>query len=158
MKKLAIALVVLAALAAMMVYNVRVAETEPIPQTPGPLEQATMDLHNQLKQAEEREAQFEKLYWDSPDQLRVLISSHQHRIERLAGNKQAGEVVGHDREAIARVEKRIAELEARRQEQSAEAQAQASGEAIAPTPAHPKPVLAQAPNSAEPKKTKQQQP
>jgi ABC-type anion transport system duplicated permease subunit len=114
MKIFAIAFGVLAILAGIMIYNLWLAENEPITNTPGQLEQTSMQLHNQLVQAEQREVQFEKLYWDSPGQLRVLITSHRRRIEELAGNKQAGEIVAHDRDAVARLEKRIADLDAQR--------------------------------------------
>ncbi len=76
-------------------------------------------LRNQVTQAGQREAQIEKHYWNSPNQLQVLIHSHQQRIEQLTGNPEAGEIVAHDRDAVTRLEKRIADIEAERQAQAA---------------------------------------
>jgi hypothetical protein len=114
MKILAIAVGLLAILAAILGYNVWRAENDPVTTIPGPLQTAQAQLDSQLHEAESREPEIEKQYWDSPKQLRILINSHQQRIQQLTGNTQAGAILAHDREAVARLEKRIAELEAER--------------------------------------------
>lgn len=114
--------VVVGLLAGAMIYNVWRGATDPVAKTPSIAEQGRMDLHAKLAQAEQREAGIEKVYWDSPEQLRVLIKSHQQRIDELKGNSAGGEIVAHDQDAIARIEKRIADIEAQRE---AEAKAQA---------------------------------
>lgn len=124
MKKVVlIALCMLAVvLVGIVAYNVWRGETAPMAKTPDAVEQGRANLHNQLAQAEQREAQIEKTYWDSPDKLRVLIQSHQKRIDELKGNSAGGEIVAHDTDAIARLEKRIADIAT---EKEAEAKAQA---------------------------------
>jgi len=114
MKILAIAVGLLAILAAILGYNVWRAENDPVTTIPGPLQTAQAQLDSQLHEAESREPQIEKQYWDSPKQLRILINSHQQRIQQLTGNTQAGAILAHDRAAVARLEKRIAELEVER--------------------------------------------
>ena len=133
MKKVVLsALCVLAVvLVGVVAYNVWRGETASVVKTSDAVEQGRMDLHNQLVQAEQREAGVEKMYWGSPDKLRVLIQSHQKRIDQLNGNSAGGEIVAHDRDAIARLEKRIADVEAEK-EAEAKAQAeQAKAEALA---------------------------
>jgi hypothetical protein len=124
MKRIVIPLaaVVVILLVGFMAYNVWLAETAPVVKTPGIVEQGRANLHNQLVQAEQKEAQIEKTYWDSPEKLRILIQSHQKRIDQLNGNVASGEIVAHDKDAIARLEKRIADIEAAKE---AEAKAQA---------------------------------
>jgi hypothetical protein len=121
MKIIAIAIGLLGILAAVIAYNVWHAENDPVTTSPGPLQAVQMQLQSQLQEAETREGQIEKLYWDSPRQLRLLVNSHQQRIQKLTGNTQASAILAHDREAVARLEKRIAELEAQRLAQAAEA-------------------------------------
>ncbi len=111
-KKIAIAFAVLVVLGIAIAYNVGRAGQEFITATPGALELGRQHLHTQLEQATQDEAQVEKQAWNSPAQLRVLIQAHQHRIEQLSGNSQAGEIVAYDRDAITRLEKRIAGLAA----------------------------------------------
>lgn len=132
MKKIVVALfVVVLVLAGAMIYNVWRGATDPVARTPSIAEQGRMDLHAKLAQAEEREAGIEKIYWNSPEQLRVLIKSHQKRIDELKGNSAGGEIVAHDQDAIARIEKRVADIEAA-QEAAAKAQAeQAKADALA---------------------------
>jgi len=105
-----------------MAYNVWRGETTPVVKTPGIVEQGREELHAKLLAQEQREAQIEKLYWDSPEKLRLLIKSHQDRIDQLKGNDAGAEVVAHDRDAIARLEKRITDIEAEQaaQEKAAE--------------------------------------
>jgi hypothetical protein len=105
---------------AIVVSNVWYAEHHPPVAAPGTVEQGRMALHAQLLQAGQREEQFEKLYWNSPEQLQVLIQSHQQRIDRLAGNAAGGEIVAHDQDAIARLQQRIADLATQAQAQTAE--------------------------------------
>lgn len=125
-----------AVLVGIVSYNVWRGETTPVVSTPDVVEQGRANLHNQLTQAVQREAQIEKVYWNSPEKLRILIQSHQKRIEQLNGNSAGGEIVAHDKDAIARIEKRIADLAAE-QEAAAKAQAeQAKAEAQA-RKAHP---------------------
>lgn len=112
-------------------YNVWRGETAPVTKTPDAVEQGRVNLHNQLAQAEQREAQIEKMYWSSPEKLRILIQSHQKRIDELNGNSAGGEIVAHDKDAIARLEKRIADI-ATEQEAEVKAQAeQAKADALA---------------------------
>ncbi|HLY43450.1 MAG TPA: hypothetical protein VKR52_19715 [Terracidiphilus sp.] len=115
---------VIAVLIGVVAFNVWRAETAPVVKTPGMVEQGRQDLHAKLMAQEQREAQTEKLYWNSPDQLRLLIKSHQDRIDQLKGNLAGAEIVAHDKDAIARLEKRIGDIEAER-----EAQAKAAEEA-----------------------------
>ena len=123
MKKVVIGLGALVAfLFGVVAYNVWRAETAPVVKTPGIVEQGREELHAKLLAQEQREAQIEKLYWNSPEQLKVLIKSHQERINQLKGNDAGAEVVAHDRDAIARLEKRITDIEAEQaaQEKAAE--------------------------------------
>lgn len=121
-RTLVIGLGVLALLAGVLAYNVWRAETETIVRQPDVVEQGHTALHTLLVEAEQREAAIEKVYWNAPDKLAVLIHSHEQRIEKLSGNPAGGEIVAHDKDAIARLQKRIADLDAQRQ---AEAAAQA---------------------------------
>jgi membrane protein involved in colicin uptake len=109
-------------------YNVWYADSHPAVPTPGAVEQGRTALHLQLYQASQREAEIEKLYWNEPEKLQVLIQSHQQRIDNLAGNKASSEIAAHDQQAIARLQQRIAEIAAQRQAQ-AEAEAEAAREA-----------------------------
>lgn len=136
MKKIAIALAVLALLAGVWAYNVWRAETETIAYTPGVVEQGRMNLHTQLLQAEQREAEIEKVYWNAPEKLAILIHSHEQRIEKLTGNLAGGEIVAHDKDAIERLQKRIDAIAAARAA-AAEAQAAAAQEAAGTTPTNP---------------------
>lgn len=125
MKKVVIGLLALVAIfVGIMAYNVWRAETAAVVKTPGIVEQGREDLHADLLKQEQREAQNEKLYCDSPAQLRLLIKSHQERIDQLKGNSAGEEIVTHDKDAIARLEKRIADIEVQQ-----EAQAKAAEEA-----------------------------
>jgi|SRR5580658_3987459 hypothetical protein len=124
MKKVVVSALCLLAvvLVGIVAYNVWRGETAPVAKTPDAVEQGRANLHNQLAQVEQREAQIEKMDWDSPEKLRVLIQSHQRRIDQLDGNSAGGEIVAHDKEAIARLEKRIADIAT---EKEAEAKADA---------------------------------
>lgn len=141
-KVVVIAVCVLAvALVGIVAYNVWRGETAPVVKTPDVVEQGRANLHNQLVRAEQREAQIEKTYWDSPEKLRILIQSHQKRIDQLSGNSASGEIVAHDKDAIARLEKRIADI-ATEKEAAAKMQAeQAKADALAKKAqqAHPEP-------------------
>jgi membrane protein involved in colicin uptake len=161
MKKLAIAVAALIVLIAFASWNVWHAVYEPVTSTPGLVEQGRQQLHAQLEQAKTREAEIEKQDWDTVTLLRELIQAHQHRIDQLKDNGQAGEIVAHDREAIDRLEKRIADLQAQQaalpavqSDETAAAdspQAAASGGAsVAPHPVAPqatKPQGAPAPKT-----------
>jgi len=125
MKKIvAITCGTLVLLAVGMIYSVWRASQEPVTQTPGPLETGRMQLHAQLGEAKKSEAAAEKQDWDSPDRLRALIQGHEQRIEKLKDNKEAAEIVAYDRDAVDRLEKRIAQIaeeEAARAEAAREA-------------------------------------
>ena len=125
MKKFGIAVVLLLVLIAFAGWNVWHAVYEPVTSKPSLVEEGRQQLHAQLEQAKTREAEIEKQDWDTVSLLRELIQAHQHRIDQLKDNSQASEIVANDREAIARIEKRIADLQA---EQAAQAAVQ-SGEA-----------------------------
>jgi len=112
-----------------MFYNAWRGETEPVVKTPGVVEQGRMDLHAKLLQAEQREAEIEKVYWNSPAQLQVLVKSHEQRIDQLKGNDAGAEIVTHDKDAIERLEKRIADIEAAREAEAKEKAEQAKAEA-----------------------------
>jgi polyhydroxyalkanoate synthesis regulator phasin len=111
MMKIAIVLGVLAVLVAAIGYNVWSANQEPVTSILDPLETGRKQLHSQLEEAKRVEAQVEKQGWDSAPQLRFLIEAHKQRIEKLAGNTQAREIVAYDKDSISRLEKRIADLE-----------------------------------------------
>jgi len=119
MKKLAIAGAVFIVVIIAIGFNLSRASLEPLAAAPDPLQVGREKLHGQLLQSEQREAEIEKQDWNSIALLRELISAHQTRIEKMSGNTEAGEIVAHDREAIARLEKRIQELAAAEQEKAA---------------------------------------
>jgi hypothetical protein len=110
----------LALIAAVITYNVWRAVAEPVVATPGAYEVGRQQLQTQLEAAKKREAQFEQQDWDSIALLRQLIASHQQRIDKLAGNKEAADIVAYDRGSITRLEARIAELEAKQRAQWAQ--------------------------------------
>lgn len=110
MKKLAIALAVVAVLFLVFMFNVLRATQQPVTAAPDPLAAGRQKLHDQLAASEQREAEIEKQDWDSIPLLRELIAAHQQRIAKLAGNSQAAEIVAHDHDAMARLEKRIEDL------------------------------------------------
>ena len=122
---LLVGLLAASALTATIAWTVWYAENHAPSAALGPFEQSTAALHTQLAQSAQREAEIEKLYWNQPEKLQVLIQSHQQRIDKLTGNTASAEIVAHDQEAIARLEQRIAAIEAERV-----AQAQAEAEAL----------------------------
>ena len=107
-----IAIGLVAFLSAVMMYNVWRESQEPVTHTPSPLETGRAQLHAQLEEAKKIESQAEQHDWNSATRLRALMQGHEQRIEKLKGNTAAGEIVAYDREAIDRLEKRIAELAA----------------------------------------------
>ncbi len=109
-KKILIALgVVLAVIAVAVALSVpRAGERQPPP--PDPFEAGRAKLYQQLEDSERREAAIEQQDWNSPALLTALIAAHQSRIDKLAGNSQAGEIVAHDKDSIARLRKRIQDL------------------------------------------------
>lgn len=143
MKKLTIAIAVVAALIFFVTYNVWRASEEPVTSPPTPVQLGAQQLHAQLQQAQARETAIEQQDWNSIPLLRGLIQAHQHRLEQLSGNKQAGEIIAHDKEAIARLEKRIADLTAGQradsgstpQDQQSGQEQHAPGQAPAPSAA-----------------------
>jgi hypothetical protein len=110
MKKLIIAVCIVILLAGIASYNVWRANQDAIVTPPSALDVGRQQLHAQLEKARQREAQIEKLDWDSVTLLRDLTKAHQQRIDELAGNSQAGEILAHDRESIARIQARINDL------------------------------------------------
>jgi hypothetical protein len=110
MKKLAIAVGVLAIVFIVFMFNVLRATQQGVTAAPDPLEAGRQKLHAQLVASEQRESEIEKQDWNSIPLLHDLINAHQERMGKLAGNSQAGEIVAHDRDAAARLEKRIQEL------------------------------------------------
>jgi membrane protein involved in colicin uptake len=110
--------------------------------TPGAVEQGWQTLGAQLKQSEQSEAEIEKLYWNQPEKLAVLIEAHKQRMAKLEGNKTAGLIVAHDNEAVARLQQRIAAIYAQREAQAeaaaaAEKQAELEAKQQAWEEAHP---------------------
>jgi hypothetical protein len=106
----AIGIGVMVLLAVAMVYSVWRESQEPVTRTPGPLETGRMELHAQLEQSIKTESEAEKQNWNSSEKLRALIEGHRQRMERLKDNKEAAEIVAYDRDAIDRMEKRIAQI------------------------------------------------
>ena len=132
---IAIASGVLALLVIAMMVSVWHATQEPVTRTPGPLETGRAGLHAKLEEARKTEGQAEQQAWNSPAQLRALIQGHEQRIEKLKDNKEAAEIVAYDRDAVDRLEKRIANLaeqEAARAEAAKEAAQQAAKQATQP--------------------------
>jgi hypothetical protein len=163
MKKLLLALAALLLLIGFIGWNVWQAVYEPVTTPPTLVELGHQQLHNQLEQSKTREAEIEKQDWDSITLLRGLIDAHQHRIDQLKDNSQAGEILAHDRDAIARIEKRIADLQAQQAEQAAQPapgsdqtageSAPASNPAPKTTPAQPQ-TTRPAPTPGAPQTTK----
>jgi hypothetical protein len=121
-------------LAVVLMISVQRASQEPVTHTPGPLETARVQLHAELEEAKKTEAAAEKQDWDSPDRLRALIQGHEQRIDKLKDNKEAAEIVAYDRDAVDRLEKRIAQIaeeEAAKAEAAKEAAQEAAREARA---------------------------
>jgi uncharacterized protein (DUF3084 family) len=132
-----IAIGLVALVSAVMMYNVWRASQEPVMHTPSPLETGRAQLHAQLEEAKKTESQAEQQDWNSAARLRALMQGHEERIEKLKGNTAAGEIVAYDREAIDRLEKRIAQIaeqEAAKAEAAQEAAKQAAREAQQPRP------------------------
>jgi hypothetical protein len=112
MKKLAIVIAIFIIVIVAIGFNLSRASQEPLITTPDPLQVGRGKLHAQLVQSEQREAVIEKQDWNSIPLLRELVLAHQTRIQKLAGNSEAVEIIAHDQDAIARLEKRIQELTA----------------------------------------------
>jgi hypothetical protein len=108
-----------------MVYSVWRESQDPVTRTPGPLETGRMELHAQLEQSKKTESEAETQNWNSSEKLRALIEGHRQRMERLKDNKEAAEIVAYDRDAIDRMEKRIAQI-AEQEAAKAEAAKQAA--------------------------------
>ena len=162
MKKLVLALAALLLIIGFVSWNVWHAVYEPVTSPPSPVELGRQQLHNQLEQSKAREAEIEKQDWDSITLLRGLIDAHQHRIDQLKGNSQAGEILAHDGDAIARIQKRIADLQVQQAQQAATQSANeseqstpdSSSDTAAPgssTPPTAKPAQKKQPLPASPK-------
>lgn len=112
MKKLLLAAALFVTIIVAIAFNLSRASQEPVVTAPDPLQAGRQKLHEQLVQSEQREAEIEKQDWNSIVLLNQLVTAHQERISKLTGNNQAVDIVAHDREAIARLEKRIHDLDA----------------------------------------------
>ncbi len=93
---------------------------DPVTGTPSPLETGRAQLHEQLEEAKKTEGDAERQAWNSPARLRGLIQGHQQRIDQLKDNKEAAGIVAYDRDAVDRLEKRIAQIA---EEEAAKAEA-----------------------------------
>ncbi|HEY1895323.1 MAG TPA: hypothetical protein VGG62_03580 [Terracidiphilus sp.] len=120
---LTIVLGLLALFAAAMTYGVWRESQEPISSPPGPLAMGRAQLHTQLEDAKKLETVVEKQGWNSPADLRRLIQGHEQRIEKLKDNPEAKEILAYDRDAVDRLQKRIAALA---EQQAAKAEEQES--------------------------------
>jgi hypothetical protein len=120
---LAIVLGLLALFAATITYGVWRESQEPVSSTPGPLATGRAQLHSQLEDAKKLETEVEKQDWNSPADLRRLIQGHKQRVEKLKDNAEAKEIVAYDRDAVDRLQKRIAALA---EQQAAKAEEQES--------------------------------
>jgi hypothetical protein len=106
----AIVLGLLALFAATVMYGVWRESQEPVTATPGPLAMGRAQLHTQLEDAKKLETGVEQQDWNSAADLRRLIQGHEQRIEKLKDNAEAKEIVAYDRDAVDRLQKRIAAL------------------------------------------------
>ena len=118
MKLLLLALGLLVLLAAIISFNVWHALSEPIVTSPSAYELGRQNLHDQLEAVKKREAVFEQQDWNYMTPLHNLILAHQQRIAKLTGNKEAAEIIAYDHEAIARIQARINELDAKERAQA----------------------------------------
>lgn len=128
---LAIVFGLLALFAGAMMYGVWRESLEPVSSPPGPLEIGRAQLHAQLEDARKLETQVEKQGWNSSLDLRRMIQGHEQRIEKLKDNPEAKEILAHDRDAVDRLQKRIAELA---EQQAARAADQKSQQESQPEP------------------------
>lgn len=112
MKKLAAIVASFIVVVVAIGFNLSRASQEPLITTPDPLQVGRDKLHAQLMQSEQREAAIEKQDWNSIPLLRELVVAHQTRIQKLTGNGAAVEIIAHDQDAIARLQKRIQDLTA----------------------------------------------
>jgi len=103
-----------AAGATTLAWNIWYAESHTPWSAPDAVERGRQELAAQLAGSVQREAEIEKIYWNQPEKLQKLIAAHRLRAEKLAGNSAAGEILAHDKDAITRLEQRIAALEAER--------------------------------------------
>ncbi len=130
MKIAALILFVFAALAGALAWTVWRADTAPVTIPPNAMQLGQQELHQQLDETRQHEADVEKQAWNSMDQLVKLIQWHQHRIDRLTGNSQAAEVVAYDRGSIARIQTRINDLAAQEKVNELAAEEKAKEEAL----------------------------
>lgn len=112
MKIAAIIFGALVLVAACVGYGVWRGSQEPVANPAGPVEEGRGKLHAQLEEARKIESQAERQDWNSAADLRAMVKGHQQRIEKLAGNTEAAEILAYDRDAINRLQKRITELAA----------------------------------------------
>jgi hypothetical protein len=118
-----IVLGLLALFAATMTYGVWRESQDPVSSSPGPLAMGRAQLHTQLEDAKKLETEVEKQGWNSPAALRRMIQGHEQRIEKLKDDPEAKEILAYDRDAVDRLQKRIAALA---EQQTAKAEEQES--------------------------------
>jgi hypothetical protein len=123
--------------AAAMTFGVWRESQAPVSETPGPLETGRAQLHAQLQDARKVETQAEKQDWNSPADLRRLMQGHARRIEKLKDNTEAKEIVAYDRDAVDRLEKRIAELAEQQAAREAAREAEVESKKSQPESQHP---------------------
>lgn len=112
MKKLAVVIVVLGLIAVFIGYNVWRAAQEPVTTPPSAVDVGRQKLHQQLEQTKQQDAQVEKQAWNSPQNLRILIQAHQHRIDQLNGNPEATEILAYEQATVSRLNQRVSDLAA----------------------------------------------
>ncbi|WP_420236666.1 hypothetical protein ACOBR2_13645 [Telmatobacter bradus] len=109
-------------------FNIWSAEHKTLVHQPSAVDEGRTNLHGELVQAGNREAEIEKQEWNSPVQLQGLIESHKQRMTEMGDNPEGKELVAHDQQAIDRLSKRITEIYVER-EAAAERQAEQASEA-----------------------------
>jgi hypothetical protein len=119
--------------------NIWASEHKTLVHQPGAVDEGRANLHGELVQAGNREAEIEKLEWNSPVQLQGLIESHKQRITEMGDNPEGKELVAHDQQAIDRLSKRITEIYVER-EAAAERQAEQASEAADEAEQQPQPA------------------
>ena len=121
-------LLAVAGVASALVWNLWYAGSHTPWTEPNEVEKGRQALAAQLGDSIKREAEIEKIYWNQPEKLQVLIAAHQQRQEKLASNSAAGAIVAHDKQAVERLQQRMEAIEAERRAR-AEAEAEAERQA-----------------------------
>lgn len=137
MRKIGFVLLLLTLVVGSVAYEVWKASHDPVTTPAGPLELGRIKLHAQLEDTKRDEAEVEKKAWDHPEQLQQLIKAHEHRMEELKGNTQADEILAYDREAVLRLDNRMAQIAAQQAAQAAAAAEKAQEAPAADAPKAP---------------------